>query len=282
MYDSPNAPHKIDRSIDIEEYARQVSANMRLDQMPTRHTTATQAPKMLPAEPITERGRQHLASLNKKAPTAFVVRRCFGQEMDFEQARQKVWALFQLRAAAISDLENRDFNWDFSDTHKANFRQMIKYFINDASCELNLAKALRLHGMPGTTKTESMWVFERFCKENNLSKEFEYVSMSEMHSKAKSMKDFDPVTPNVQLNRCFDEVGRYVGAITRFGETLDINEAIFECRYPRFQNGGQLTHIITNSHEDLFKTFFSPVLLDRILHMTQPLIFKGTSKRASA
>jgi hypothetical protein len=282
MYESPNTPHKIDWSIDLNKFAEQVSANMRIDQMPTRHTQATQAPKMLPAEPITERGRQHLASLNKSAPTAFVVRRHFGQEMDFEAARKKVWALFQLRAAAISDLENRDFNWDFSDAHKANFRQMIKYFINDASCELNLAKALRLHGMPGTTKTESMWVFERFCKENKLSKEFEYVSMSDLHAKAKSMKDFDPVTPNLKLNRVFDEVGRYIGITTSYGEPLDINEAIFEERYTRFQNGGQLTHIITNSHEDLFKTFFSPVLLDRILHMTQTLTFKGTSKRASA
>lgn len=103
--------------------------------------------------------------------------------------------------------------------------------------------------------------------------------MSETYVKAKSEKGFDPITPNIQLDRVLDEFGRYTGAVTTFGESLDINEAILEARYPRYRHGGQLTHIIANISPNQTAPILSGMIFDRIGQMCTSVYFKGQSKR---
>lgn len=221
----------------------------------------------------------------EREPTSgLFVTRSTRQEMDFDAARRKVWALMQLRAAHISDLQNSPFEWDMNPDFSATVRALTKYFINDPTAvhggnSLPLSKGLFLYGAVGTGKTELMLIFERFCRDNNLSKQFYFSSLSKVYTDAKASADFDPVAPNVCFSRCFDEFGRYVGAVKRYGDDLDINEAIFEQRYERFKRYGQITHLIANLAPNETAERFSPMLVDRIRSMCTGIYFKGESKR---
>lgn len=275
--------HKIDRSIDIDALARQLAHGMSLEQMRERQLERDKktgaSGEKVPTVAVTPRGAAHLASIMAESAPQKPAVRDLSQQMSWEDARRKVWALFDLRAAHISQIENRDFEWSFDEDELKNVRNIIRYFINDPACEWPLTKGLFVYGMPGTGKTEVMQIFERFAQLNSLPKSFAFTSMAEVYVKAKSGKGFDPVTPNIQLDRCFDEFGLYTGAVMTFGESLDINEAIIEARYKRFRQGGQLSHFISNMTTAEVQAAFSPMIFDRIRSMCTSVNFKGKSKR---
>ena len=212
-------------------------------------------------------------------PSLAIVRRT-AQEMGYEEARRKFWAVLQLRAAHTAVIENRpEFEWRFDDGEKLILANLVRYFINDPASAYPLTKGLFLFGQNGTGKTEMMRAFSRFTAEYDLSKKFEFSSLSEIYTHARSDKEYDPVTPNLQFDRCFDEFGRFIGPIVRFGEPLDITEAIMEGRYNRFRTYGQLTHAISNMATNEAQAAFSPVIFDRMRQMFSSVQFKGTSKR---
>jgi len=296
-------PPKIDWSIDIDAYAAEIAKGMDINTMRQKSETAILT-GVSPAVAVTEEGKRYLENLwMERSKNIVPVMRAVEQEMPYNYAdlqkwvsigkisakeaetapvaSEKVWALFKLRAAHISMIENSDFNWSFDENEKWIIRNMTRYFINDPACEFTggLTKGLFLYGLPGTGKTEFMQIFERFCAENSLSKRFEFTSMSETYVKAKSDKQFDPIAKNVQLHRCFDEFGRHTGAVVSFGESLDINEAIIEARYTRFRHSGQKTHIVANMAPNECKEVFTPMIFDRIKQMCSSVHFTGQSKR---
>lgn len=275
--------HEIDHTIDIDALALELAKGLSLDQMREKMNAGALSggsiPPLSPLVPVTEAGRKYLEQLNAEAKPKRPFTRDLSQTMDWETARRKVWGMFEMRAAHISQIEDRDFNWVFDESELQIIRNMIRYFINDKSCEWPLTKGLFVYGLPGTGKTEIMRVFERFCMEFNLPKAFQFTSMAETYVKCKSEKGFDPITQNVQLDRCFDEFGLHTGAVMTFGESLDINEAIIEARYKRFRNGGQVTHFISNMTTTEAKEKLSPMIFDRVKQMCTSVYFKGQSKR---
>lgn len=275
--------HEIDHSIDIDALANELSKGMSLDAMREKMNrgilSTGSIPPLAPLVPTTEKGRAYLEQLRGEAKPAPLVARDLSQPMKWEVARRKVWALFEMRAAHLSEIEDREFNWVFDESNLAIIRNLIRYFINDRECAWPLTKGLFVYGLPGTGKTEIMQVFERFCRDNDLPKAFQFTSMAETYVKAKAEKGFDPITQNIQLDRCFDEFGLYTGAVTTFGESLDINEAIIEARYKRFRQSGQISHFISNMATDEVKTAFSPMIFDRIKQMCTGVFFNGESKR---
>lgn len=209
------------------------------------------------------------------------------QEMSYEAARKAVWILFEERANEISTLEqNPGFNWDFSGGKGELIGNIIRYFINDPACRLGinsegaaaLAKGLFIYGPVGTTKTETMMIMEKFCRKQGLTKAFTLCSMAQIYVNTKSSKEYNPIEINVQGNRAFDEFGLYLGAVTRFGETIDPTEAIFEERYNRWRRYGQTTILISNQPPDIIKPNLSTMLADRFKMFT-PVLFGGESKR---
>lgn len=274
--------NEIDYSIDIDALAAKLANGMSLEQMRQKQggkLSSGGIPPLAETEPITERGKKHMESLRSEPKPMQPVMRDLSQPMSWDVARRKVWALFEMRAAHISHLENKDFNWQFDENDLGIIRNMIRYFTNDRQCEWPLTKGLFLYGLPGTGKTEIMQVFEKFANENDLPKKFEFTSMSDVYVRAKGEKNFDPITPNIQLDRAFDEFGRYTGPVLTFGDPLDINEAIIEARYKRFRQGGQLTHIISNMTTVELKDAFSSMIFDRIGKMCTGVLFSGQSKR---
>ncbi len=266
---------------DINTIAAELAHGLSLEEMRRRQNggiSVTPAPRT-PEQIQAEADYWQRVFTEPERSAALMVARRTVQEMDYETARKKVWALLQLRAAHIEQIENAPFSWQFDEEMKAHVRNMTRYFINDPDCEWPLTKGLFLFGMPGTGKTELMQVFARFCEENMLSKQFNYCNLSETYTRAKSDKDFDPITPNVQFDRAFDEFGRHVGPVLRFGEPLDINEAIIEQRYERQRRYGQLTHFIANVTPNDVENAFSPMIFDRVRSMCTGVSFTGKSKR---
>lgn len=274
----------------LDEIARKLAGNLSPDQVRERWE-ALENGRFKPAETvaITDEGRKHLARVSSKPTTGEkrdLVKPALKQEMDYQEARKKICRLLEIREGEITILENRSkpFYFEFDKEEIERNVNLLKYFINDPTAEydgkpLPLTKGLFVFGAVGTGKTELMLIFERFCKENDLSKQFQFSSLSKIYTDAKADANFDPIAPNICFSRCFDEFGRYTGAVKRYGDDLDINEAILEQRYDRFKRYGQLTHLISNMDTNEAKDKFSPMLFDRVRSMCTGIYFKGESKR---
>lgn len=263
--------------VDIDKIALELAGGLSLEQLRER-----QSKHFAPSEtaPITERGKEHLkrvSNAHQIQPQQVTLR--IAQEMSYDEARKSFWSIMEARAFELSTIENREFNWQISNEMAARIKSMLRYFINDPESEHPLNKGLFICGSPGTGKSEFIEMFSRFCTANKLSKEFQISSLSNIHTRAKSDKDFDPITPFVQFNRCFDEFGRHIGPIVRFGDSLNINEAIIEERYERNKRYGQITHLIANMDTKDVKATFPPMIFDRIKSMTSSIVFGGESKR---
>lgn len=272
---------------DINEIARELAHNFSPEQLREKWEQREAGDKY-PAGEIGEAERAYWHNVFREPQrnaSALMVSKAAKQEMEYGEARKKVWNLMQLRAAHISDLENIEFEWEFDEEERARNANLVKYFINDASAVLPdgkpfpLSKGLFLFGAPGTGKTEIMRVFEKFCLDNDLSKQFRFTSMSEVYTKTRLSADYDPVKDNIQFDRAFDEFGRYVGSVMRFGEGIDVNESILEQRYERMKRYGQLTHLIANLTPNETESQFSPMIFDRVRSMCTGVYFKGKSKR---
>lgn len=203
------------------------------------------------------------------------------QTLDYREARKRLWGILQLRAASIAIHEAREFDWIFDEDQKQTIRGLIQYFINDPECPWPLHKGLYVFGMPGTGKTEIMRALSRFTIEAGIQKKFQVSSFSEIYTEAKTStnREHDPIGDNLKFNRCFDEFGRYVGAVNRFGNTIDIAETLVELRYERFQRYGQITHFIANATPAETADLVTPMVFDRIRSMCTSIEFPGQSKR---
>lgn len=265
------------QNIDIDKIALELAGGLSLDQLRQRQEKRFSTQK---TEAITERGKEYLAKLAMQRQTSNQkVHAQIWQEMSYEEARKSFWGIMEARACEISTIENREFNWHVSNELAIIIKSMLQYFINDTQSEYPLNKGLFICGLPGTGKSEFMEMFSRFCTDNKLSKEFKISSLSSIHTRAKSEKGFDPIMPYVQFNRCFDEFGRHIGPIVRFGDSLNINEAIVEERYERNKRYGQITHFVANMTPNDVKELFPPMIFDRIRAMCSSVVFPGESKR---
>lgn len=268
---------------DINQIALDLSGGLTLEDLREKQN----APRRANVAQQSEEARQaemsyweKVFSQGAKKQSALIVVKSIKQEMDFEDAKRKFWAILQQRAEQIRQIEgNPAFRWTFTEEEQERVRQIIKYFINDKSSIFSLHKGLFIFGQNGTGKTEIMQAFSRFTIEYDLSKTFVFCSMSDIYNLTKSDKDYDPVTINTQFDRCFDEFGRYVGPVVRYGDSLDVNEAIIEARYSRHRNYGQLTHFISNMTPNEAENSFSPMVFDRLRSMCTSVEFTGNSKR---
>lgn len=268
---------------DIDTLARQLAGNLTLNQLRERQQafTAGGSATERPAQFVeAEVGYWQRVFAEQPARQELAVTTRLEQEMDYDQARKKFWSIMQMRAAHIMQLENdMDFAWEFTPEEVERNRNLLKYFINDATGAYLLHKGLFVFGQNGTGKTEIMAAFSRFCEQEKLSKQFVFCSMSKVYADTRADKDYNPLELNQQHNRCFDEFGRHIGPVLRFGDHLDVNEAIIEARYERFRRYGQFTHFITNMAPNEGEGNFSPMVFDRLRSMCTSVAFTGKSRR---
>ena len=201
------------------------------------------------------------------------------EKLSFEEAKKSLWQIFLQRADEIATITQKPFAWQFSEKEAENINDLLRYFLNDPAGKYPIHKGLFVFGAVGTGKTEIMQVFQRWAKAQNLQKQFVFTSLSQVYTRAKSEGDYDPVFENVLYNRLFDEFGRYTGNVLSFGNPIDINEAIIEQRYAKFQRYGQITHFVANAQPNETKAMFSPMVYDRLRSMCSSVHFEGKSKR---
>lgn len=265
----------------LDQLAQQIAGGMSLEQLRQRQQAWIERyarPVVLTPEQERHR-REYCRLLNKgKKNESTPQQRIFRQEMPYQTARDKFRVILEDRTRQI-EIQKPGFKWVFSEADRVIWSNALKYFINDPSCIWPLTKGLFFYGGFGTGKTELFQMLERFCRENELQKAFKFTSMSGEYVRARSEKEYDAVAPNVQFDRAFDEVGRYTGTVNHYGNQVDINEAILEERYRRWQNYGQLTHIISNLDTHGMEAHLSGMLFDRIRSMCTSVFFEGNSKR---
>ncbi|TXH45495.1 MAG: hypothetical protein E6Q97_31480 [Desulfurellales bacterium] len=268
---------------EIDQLAANLAGGLSLDELrrkQARNPYERRAPR---AEEKIEAERRYWDKVNAQQPEktrGIRFGRVLEQEMSYEEARKKFWARMQMRAAEISMLENNpEWTWSMDDEFSRNIRNLIKWAINDPTGELPVHKGLFVFGATGTGKTEIITCLARFCEQYDLSKRFTLCSMSVVYDRTREDKDYLPVQDNLPYDRAFDEFGRHTGPVMRYGDPLDVNEAIVEARYQRFRNYGQLTHFVANMAPNDAARVFSPMVLDRLRHMTTSVHFTGESRR---
>ncbi len=267
---------------DIDTIARDLAANLSLDQLRERWEARQNLYASHTAdspEVIAYREKYWQRCQTADNSLLFVTRQT-RQEMDYEVARRKVVELLNERGDQIARIENNPaFRWIFTEDEKAIIKNLVKYFINDPTGDYPLAKGLFVYGPPGTGKTELMKVMSLFTIAEKLTKAFIFTSLSEVHLKTKTDKNYDPIELNVQHDRCFDEFCRFVGPVNRFGEPIDINEALIELRYERNKRYGQLTHFIANTTPVEAESAFTTMIFDHQREMCTSMVFGGGRKR---
>jgi len=267
---------------DIDKIAAELANNLSPDQLrekwESRQMDSSIVPRMESSE-LEKKYWQTVWSNSGKNINYIPMRQHKPEAIQYDEARRKFWAILQFRAAAIETLSEQPFSWRFTDEEKTILQNLIRYFTNYQASKYPLHKGLFVYGAPGTGKTEIMIALQKFCEANELQKAFKLTSMSAVHIQTKTDKEFDPVTINVQYDRAFDEFGRHAGAVIRFGDSLDINEAIVELRYERWKRYGQLSHFIANATPNDVRSLFSPMVYDRIREMCTSVLFPGESKR---
>lgn len=265
----------------LNEIAKQLAGGMSLEQLRQSQQQAAEKPRVKSQQEIeAEQAYWTKVFAERPAKNALFVSRRTAQEMDYEKARRNFWEIMQIRAAQIAMLENNPaFSWKISPQFAETLQNLVKYFINDPSGKLPLTKGLFIFGENGTGKTEVMQALCKFTTEFNLSKQFTLTSMSDVYNMARADKDYDPIQTNQMFDRCFDEFGRNIGPVLRFGDPLDINEAIIEARYSRFRRYGQITHFISNMTGNEAEAHLSPMVFDRLRHLCSSVVFHGKSFR---
>lgn len=268
----------------LEKIARELSGGMSLQDFRDKQRKREE-PKQKTKEQIEAEVKYWDAVFSsEKQPTGYFMGRNVKQEMPYEEARTKLWAVMQERANEISLAENRPFKWQFDEAEKGIVQFLLKYFINDPTAEwkgekVNLCKGLFFFGPTGTGKTEMLLLFHRFTAKHGLSKKFEISSMSEAYRKAKIDSESDPLTAMTYLDRAFDEFGRDMGSVSRFGNQIDLNEAVIEARYERHKRYAQLSFFTANMTPNEATERLSPMVSDRLRSMCIGVQFAGKSKR---
>lgn len=271
----------MNNSPNIDTLAAAFSGGLTLEQLRERmswNTRTIAAPIELTPEQIEYRKAYLERVHNSRAGEITIKSRSFVQEMSYEDARSKFRLIFDERTDQIA-AQKPGFQWVFTDADRLIWSNCLKYFINDPSCAWPLQKGLYLYGKPGNGKTELILMLEKFTQQNSLQKQFRYCSMSEQYTVAKAIKEYDAVTPNVQFDRCFDEMFLQHGIIKQFGNDIDLTQCIFEQRYTRFNRYGQLTHAVSNFDTKTATGLLTEMLGDRFRAMFTGVYFQGESKR---
>lgn len=124
--------------------------------------------------------------------------------------------------------------------------QLLKYFIQDPSCKLNLNKGIFLFGPVGTSKTTIMNCLSMFLKSQKLETAFELARMNKMNRQIER-KGLGALDAYEQGEFCFDDIGLRKDQIKSYGTSIVPSDEIVQMRYDRFTKlVPRVTHYTSN------------------------------------
>lgn len=205
------------------------------------------------------------------------------QLLDYETARTLAWAIMQ------ATLGQRHKTMQVDDHNKAVIQQLIRYFINDPDCELNLQKGILLTGNVGTGKTFLLDTMQALTIAAKLpSRHFRTARCVEVAELIRSGNTSDPkasgkaVTKLDLLNHgtwCFDDLGHEPLSVKVWGDDRQVMEPILVRRYNQFTAGHCITHATTNLGKQGLLDYYGPRLADRFEEMFNFILLDGDSRR---
>jgi DNA replication protein DnaC len=221
-------------------------------------------------EKTTVGGRQIFRQVSKKMV----------QQMDLIEAKEKFWNMYLKDSVYPNEYEVDKLNAPQLD-------QLVKYFIQDPSCKLDLNKGIAICGSIGSGKTEIMKQLSFFCTDNDFETAFKMKSMRE-YVKEVGTAGLSATTEYLQGDYCFDDIAVSAPNITHYGTQINPLDDLIQGRYDRFtKRNSKPTHFTMNLNfnpntqaaKELIEKIYDPRSIDRIRQMCNFVYLGGQSRR---
>jgi hypothetical protein len=234
----------------------------------SRVQAPSQQPKALRLDAILER-------VGKGAP----VRR--GLALPYEEARTVVNVIYQRELLA----RNRYPIWD-EDTELL-LEKITRYFIGDPGDPtrpdvdwIPLTKCVFLYGAVGVGKTFLFRVMRTLTQAVPINEmAFQIVSAKKIILAVHNAKSMAPIGKLHFGGLLIDDLGEENQQSLIYGEAQDPMDHLLSDRYESHIETGLPTHFTSNKLPSQLEAIYGTRNYDRLLEMTVPLLFPGTSKR---
>jgi DNA replication protein DnaC len=227
-----------------------------------------------------ENAKEYSIKINGKKKKFRPKRKEKEQLMEYDKASKIFWNMYLKDSIYpnqfIVDNDNR-----------IAIQELIKYFIQDPSCKLDLNKGICLAGGVGTGKTNLMNQLSLFTQDNNLESFFSVKGMRGIIREVSSggLKVIDNYLMN---DICFDDIAIRQTALKSYGTDINPLDELIQGRYERFvKRNPRPTHFTTNldfnpNDENNYRTLrsmYDERSLDRIREMCNFIYLGGNSRR---
>jgi hypothetical protein len=204
------------------------------------------------------------------------------QLMDYNEAKREFWEDYLSTA-----FEHKGQKYQIDDDNRGVVSELVKYFIYDPSCKLNLFKGVCLIGGVGTGKSELLKQLSRFLNEKKLSTAFAFVDMLSVTKEFQvfGLKAYDKYMDG---DVCFDEIAIRKTFIKSFGTDIQPTDEIIQGRYKRFTKRiSRPTHFTSNidlnpedeAEKKALESTYDVRSIDRLKEMCNFVYLGGDSRR---
>lgn len=204
------------------------------------------------------------------------------QSVDYEAARQLTWAIMK------ATLQQRGKNVTIDQYNRGVIVQMVKWFIGDPTCELELQKGILLTGPVGTGKTYLFSTMQALSISAMIeTRQFRMARCVDVAELVRS-QNADQKTASKAAARlekmhhghwCFDDLGHEPNSVKVWGDDRYVMEPILSRRYNAFIAGDCITHATTNLSKERLREFYGDRIADRFTEMFNIVLLDGQSRR---
>lgn len=218
--------------------------------------------------------------LGKSNKAQIFISKAMSQQMEYQSAAKSFWNDYLKNCFYPNRFVIDEYN-------AAIIEQLLKYFIQDPTCKLDLKKGIALAGGVGTGKTEIMKQLCAFCEDNDFETQFKMKPMREILREL-SKDGMSVINDYLQLNYCFDDIAIGGNVINHFGTTINPLDDLIQSRYDRFtKRNSKPTHFTMNisfdpratENKEMLSKMYDIRTIDRIKQMCNFVYLGGESRR---
>jgi len=205
------------------------------------------------------------------------------QLLDYEDARALTWAIMK------ATLAQRGKTMQIDENNRPIIPNLIKWFIGDPSCELDLQKGILLTGEVGTGKTFLLDTMQALTLAAKLpSRHFRTARCVDVAELIRTQNTPDAKTAGKSATKleylhhgawCFDDLGHEPLSVKVWGDDRHVMEPILTRRYNAFVAGDCITHATSNLGKEKLREFYGDRVADRFNEMFNFILLDGDSRR---
>lgn len=203
--------------------------------------------------------------------------------MKYDDARLIFWKNYLSNCIPKSKNNPKGF-FVVDENNRYEISQLLKYIIQDPTCDYDLKKGICIHGPVGSGKTNLLRQISNFAKDQNFHNSFPIVSMKKVNIEVS--RDLSALNKYSFSNFCFDEV--VSKTVNCFGTKVNPVDEIIQAQYDRFLLGDdKKIHITSNIdlnpldslEKEALQELFDIRSLDRLRQMCNYVYLGGPSRR---